>query len=97
MRALSTTVLVLTLLLLGGCGGEDPDAPRLAVDDPVADFGALFADETRRHVFTLRNEGRRTLKIHRVKKDCGCTQPRLSRAEIPPVPPAAATSSGDGV
>jgi uncharacterized protein DUF1573 len=83
-RARTTILLGAILLLVTACGGEDSEAPHLVVDDPVADFGPLFAEESRRHIFRLRNDGKSLLKIHRVKKDCGCTQPELSRAEIPP-------------
>ncbi|MEZ6195680.1 MAG: DUF1573 domain-containing protein [Planctomycetota bacterium] len=79
-------ILLLLLASLGGCrdGGAEGGGPRLVVDEPEVDFGPVFSTESRHHDFVLRNAGTRPLKIHRIKKDCGCTQPVLSRAEIPP-------------
>ena len=52
--------------------------------DGVFDFGVMSPDETRAHVFIVRNTGTVPLTLRFLEKSCQCTEARLSRSEIPP-------------
>lgn len=60
------------------------DAPRLACDQPVHDFGAIGGKDAVEHTFVLRNAGTGDLAIWRVQNTCGCTTTRLQRETIAP-------------
>lgn len=47
-------------------------APRVAVDEPVFDFGEAAAGASLSHVFTVRNDGDGELRITNVVSGCAC-------------------------
>jgi hypothetical protein len=47
--------------------------PRLVVDQPVFDFGAVEQGERVEHVFKVRNGGTAPLRVRHVKSTCACT------------------------
>lgn len=58
-------------------------APRVVVDQPVADLGSADRGQTVAHDFVLRNEGETPLEILEVRPACGCTVAEYDRV-IPP-------------
>ena len=69
-----------------GLPGDLPTGrPRVQVEGgDVFDFGVMSPEETRQHVFVVRNTGDATLTLRFLEKSCQCTEARLSRSEIPP-------------
>jgi hypothetical protein len=59
-------------------------APKIVFQELEHDFGKLGPDETVKHTFKFRNEGKETLLIGDIKTTCGCTGTLLSQNEIPP-------------
>ncbi|MGC9454006.1 MAG: DUF1573 domain-containing protein [Phycisphaerae bacterium] len=59
-------------------------AAKLVCEQPVHDFGTVGNVGTLSHTFVLRNDGDEPLKILNVLTCSSCTNPRLSRTEIPP-------------
>lgn len=51
----------------------DPNAPRIAVDEAVRDFGTIWSGPLLRHEFVIRNDGKSPLEITKVRPACGCT------------------------
>lgn len=75
---------MLVLLFLGlwiSLVGADP---QLEVVEPVFDFGTIAQGERVEHQFTLINKGDETLKIRKVKTNCGCTVPTDYPRQISP-------------
>ena len=48
-------------------------SPKISVELASHDFGLVWAGDTLRHAFTLRNTGTAPLQISNVKPGCGCT------------------------
>lgn len=59
-------------------------APRLGVEQPVADFGSVEQGTPVTHVFSLRNTGDAVLHISQVKSSCGCTAAVVSESDVSP-------------
>lgn len=55
---------------------EASGAARLAVDDPVFDWGTLWQGQTAEHTFRLQNRGADPVTIAEVRPNCGCTVAR---------------------
>ncbi len=64
--------------------GAGKNAPRIAVDNPVFNFGTVLSGPQVRHVFTVRNTGKSELIIGRVLPSCGCTAAAPSRTRLAP-------------
>ncbi len=60
------------------------NAPKLACDEPVHDFGVVDPSQAVEHTFLIRNDGTLTLEITRVHASCGCTVANISEQQIPP-------------
>ncbi|MFP3937469.1 MAG: DUF1573 domain-containing protein [Phycisphaerae bacterium] len=58
--------------------------PKLVCEQPIRDFGVVGNVGTLSHTFVLRNDGDEPLKILNVATCSSCTNPELSRTEIPP-------------
>ncbi len=69
--------LLLTLQLLAA-------TPRLAVDQPTFNFGAVPQGKKVDHVFTFTNKGDAPLTIEQVRTSCGCTAANTAARLIEP-------------
>src|SRR5689334_17458075 len=58
--------------------------PRVAVDQPVFDFGTVERGARVDHTFRLPNRGDAELRIEHVKSSCGCTVAVLSDKVVAP-------------
>ncbi len=56
----------------------------LVCDEPVYDFGEADESATLNHVFSLRNDGDRPIRILKVQATCGCTTAGAAREDLPP-------------
>ncbi len=56
----------------------------LVCDEPVYDFGAADETAVRNHVFTIRNEGDRPVRILAVLSGCGCAATGIAREHLEP-------------
>jgi len=59
-------------------------APRLDLSSSHLDLGVLAPNQTATRTVTLRNGGRRGLRIEAVKASCGCTTAELETSELAP-------------
>lgn len=57
-------------------------APELTVDRASVDFGTYPANQTKAHVFLLKNTGDQPLKIINIRKTCGCSEANVDHNEI---------------
>jgi len=76
----------LWILLLAGqtwLWGQD-NAPFMAVDNSVKDFGKVMQGEMLKHVFGFSNQGSSTLEILSIEATCGCQTTTLSDKQILP-------------
>ena len=64
------------------------NAPLIAVDNPVFNFGTVLSGPPVHHVFIVRNAGKGELIIGRVLPSCGCTAAAPSRTRLAPGEPA---------
>lgn len=72
-------------LLLAALGGPVAGAaPRLVVDAPIHDFGAVEQGTPVEHLFAVRNAGDSPLRIDRVGGTCACTVATGDGTTIPP-------------
>jgi hypothetical protein len=76
--------VVLALLAPALCLVQLQAQPRLAVDDPIHDFGRLAADAVVSHRFRLRNAGNAPLAISKVNVSCGCTTTAVGKETLAP-------------
>jgi hypothetical protein len=74
----------LALVLAAGLGAAEEGRPRVALDEPVFDFGTVDRGARVDHTFRVPNRGGATLRIDHVKSSCGCTVAVLSEREVPP-------------
>lgn len=51
----------------------DPNAPKLRCDEPIYDFGEVWAGEVVEHEFVIINEGKSPLELLSVHGSCACT------------------------
>ncbi len=58
--------------------------PRLAVDQPTFNFGAITQGKKVDHVFTFTNKGDAPLTIEQVRTSCGCTAANIASRLIEP-------------
>ena len=58
--------------------------PRLAIEEPIHDFGEVWIKPTLKHTFVVTNTGEAVLKILNVKPTCGCTTNGEYDREIAP-------------
>jgi hypothetical protein len=58
--------------------------PSAACDEPEFDFGSVPSGPPIRHVFSIRNGGRRALEIVKVGPDCGCITVSSPEKVVPP-------------
>lgn len=62
----------------------DDARPRLAIDEPVHDFGTVERGTPVDHTFLLPNRGTASLLVDHVKSSCGCTVAVLSDQVVAP-------------
>jgi hypothetical protein len=74
---LTVSVLV---LLLGGCAGGKPE---IAVARERHDFGQVKQGDVVTTELTVRNSGKKELKIESVATSCGCTSAQVKPKIIP--------------
>ena len=74
----------LALVVAAGLGAAEEGRPRIALDEPVFDFGTVDRGARVDHTFRVPNRGGATLRIDHVKSSCGCTVAVLSEREVPP-------------
>src|SRR5207302_11381425 len=72
------------VLLLFAAGARADVGPRLAIDQPVFDFGTVERGTRVDHTFGLVNRGDAELRIEHVKSSCSCTVAVLSERVVPP-------------
>jgi hypothetical protein len=60
------------------------NAPFLEVDAPEVDFGQMKQSEKFEHDFVLKNSGKSTLYIRKIKASCGCTAVQPEKNQIEP-------------
>ena len=73
------------LILLCSASAVIAAAPRMRVEDPISDFGAVTDDRPVEHVFMIENAGDEPLVIRRITADCEkCVSFSLPRYTIPP-------------
>lgn len=82
MLRLNEQLLALSvlLLLLGGCTGGKPE---IAVATKRHDFGPIKQGDIVTTELTVRNVGKKELKIESVATSCGCTSAQLKPKTIP--------------
>src|SRR5206468_1084561 len=74
----------LALVVAAGLGAAEEGRPRIALDEPVFDFGTVDRGARVDHTFRVPNRSGATLRIDHVKSSCGCTVAVLSEREVPP-------------
>src|SRR5438132_1113433 len=74
----------LALVCAAGLGWAEESRPRVALDEPVFDFGTVDRGARVDHTFRVPNRGSATLRLDHVKSSCGCTVAVLSEREVPP-------------
>src|SRR5438128_5250878 len=74
----------LVLAFAAGRGAAGEGRPRVALDEPVFDFGTVDRGARVDHTFPVPNRGSATLRLDHVKSSCGCTVAVLSEREVPP-------------
>jgi hypothetical protein len=79
-----TARLGLGLLLAAGSAIAGEGRPRLVIDEPVHDFGAVEQGERVEHTFRLGNRGDADLRVEHVKSSCGCTVAVAPATDISP-------------
>ena len=69
-----------------GGGNDSMDSPKTSVELPEAekDFGSIFLNEKREHVFKLVNTGNKPLVVYDVTTSCGCTKAEYGNEPIRP-------------
>src|SRR5438046_10566265 len=72
----------LALVFAAGLGAAEEGRPRVALDEPVFDFGTVDRGARVDHTFRVPNRGGATLRIDHVKSSCGCTVAVLSEREV---------------
>jgi hypothetical protein len=77
-------VMAMVLALAAGPAAADEGRPRVALDEPVFDFGTVDRGARIDHTFRVPNRGSATLRIDHVKSSCGCTVAVLSEREVAP-------------
>lgn len=82
MKKMALIPLVCFALALSA--GHAAAGPRLAVAEPVFDYGTILQGDKVDHNFRLTNPGDTVLEIHKVKTTCGCTVARDYPREIAP-------------
>jgi len=70
------------LVFAAGLGAAEEGRPRVALDEPVFDFGTVDRGARVDHTFRVPNRGGATLRIDHVKSSCGCTVAVLSEREV---------------
>lgn len=65
-------------------GEQMKNAPHILVDSTTFDFGRCFIGDVINHEFILKNTGKSTLIIHKVKTSCGCTTSNLEKDSLAP-------------
>lgn len=75
-------VAILTLLATVALGGVLVAAPKIEVDNPVYDFGAVLEGAFVTHKFILSNGGDEPLSIERVWTSCRCTTTALAKTNL---------------
>lgn len=63
-------MIVMAAVFAGGCGR--PAGPRIAIDEPRWDFGAVSSTGEVAHTWTVRNAGSEPLEILQTAAECGC-------------------------
>lgn len=63
---------------------ELAEAPSLSVDETEVSFGKLMQNEKFEHDFVLKNTGKSTLYIRKIKASCGCTAVKPEKQQIEP-------------
>lgn len=58
--------------------------PRISVERPVHNFGALIQGKKLDHTFTIKNSGDTPLKITHIRPACGCTAANASSPTVAP-------------
>ena len=58
--------------------------PKLLIKERVWDFGAIKQHKTAKHNFLVKNEGKETLIIKRLRTTCGCTAALTTKERIAP-------------
>src|SRR5947199_7471002 len=74
----------LALVVAAGLGAAEEGRPRIALDEPVFDFGTVDRGARADPSFRVPNRGSATLRLDHVKSSCGCTVAVLSEREVPP-------------
>lgn len=64
-------------------GVADPDAPRAETPETLHRFGSIAIGGTGRHEFTIRNAGRRPLRLTKGATSCTCTLSDFSGGTVP--------------
>lgn len=82
--SLHRSLPLLVALALTVAGAPAHAAPRLAVAEPVHDFGSVEQGTAVTHVFRLQNAGDAVLHVSSVKGSCGCTAAVVSERDVPP-------------
>ena len=95
MRIQSQLPGLVILLLLIACPVQAEQAPVVAVEEPVFDFGDIFQGDAVTHEFRFRNDGDAPLVIDRVKSSCGCTAVLAADKTVPPGQSSALTARFD--
>jgi len=82
---LPTPVIILAVCLLSGQAlPAATNAPIIACDAPLHDFGSVTGEDIVNHTFLLENRGQADLHVLKVQVSCGCTTTKLARDTIPP-------------
>lgn len=87
LTRLLTAALMLGLALATSAPAQQPattNAPHIASDDPVYDFGTVDQTDNVEHTYVIKNTGTVTLEISRVQPSCGCTVAEISNKNVPP-------------
>lgn len=72
------------LLFVAGTLQADQPLPRLVIEAPAYDFGAVEQGTTVEHVFLVRNAGTASLRVDRVQASCACASGMTAGRVIAP-------------
>ncbi len=60
------------------------NAPAISVDETEVDFGKMKQNDKFEHDFVIKNTGKSTLYIRKIKASCGCTAVKPEKGQIEP-------------
>ncbi len=66
-------ILAITMVATTALADETKKAPKITIDEPIADLGIVVKGDSASHEFIIRNTGDAPLELLEVRPACGCT------------------------